>query len=219
MSHHSNSISSTSSETVSTPMKRSLNETGVEDDDYDKDNGNINGSNDDTARLNENTMALQRVKNLAEQNRMVRQCPIRSSPQDEERRSMLPERERQYPPRAATADYCYLAKYTTQISGITNLIDPTVNYLQLVQETKSSLARAKASSTRREGERDSMPMDRAGLSLSRYNYNSHAHNIFPRSSASHTTSYAQTNIKTGFLLGMHWKIYEIYWSFSILFVV
>ena len=73
LSHHSNSSTSTSSGTVSTPMKRSVNESepGVEDDDYDNDKDD-NDSNDDTARLNENVMALQRVKNLAERNRMVR---------------------------------------------------------------------------------------------------------------------------------------------------
>ena len=54
-------------------MKRSLNESEAEYDDYDKENGNDNDndSNDDTARLNENVMALQRVKSLAERNRMV----------------------------------------------------------------------------------------------------------------------------------------------------
>lgn len=63
---------------MSTPMKRSFNgsETGIEDDDYDKENDNDNDSNDDTARLNENVMALQRVKNLAERNRMVRRFII-----------------------------------------------------------------------------------------------------------------------------------------------
>ena len=75
LSHHSNSSNSTSSGTASTPMKRSFNgsETGAEYDDYDKenDNDNDNDSNDDTARLNENMMALQRVKSLAERNRMV----------------------------------------------------------------------------------------------------------------------------------------------------
>jgi len=78
LSHHSNSSNSTSSGTVSTPMKRSFNgsETGIEDDDYDKENDNDNDSNDDTARLNENVMALQRVKNLAERNRMVRRFII-----------------------------------------------------------------------------------------------------------------------------------------------
>lgn len=75
LSHHSNS---SSSGTASTQMRRSFNgsETGTEDDDYDEENANNNDNdndnNDDTARLNENVMALQRVKNLAERNRMVR---------------------------------------------------------------------------------------------------------------------------------------------------
>ena len=73
LSHHSNSSNSTSSGTASTLMKRSLNGSEAEYDDYDKenDNDNDNDSNDDTARLNENVMALQRVKSLAERNRMV----------------------------------------------------------------------------------------------------------------------------------------------------
>ena len=74
LSHHSNSSSSTGSGTASTPMKRTLNrsELGYEDDDNDKEYDNDNDSNnDDTARLSENVMALQRVKNLAERNRMV----------------------------------------------------------------------------------------------------------------------------------------------------
>ena len=72
LSHHSNSSNSTSSGTASTPMKRSYNGSETEYDDYDKENGNDdNDSNDDTARLNENMMALQRVKSLAERNRMV----------------------------------------------------------------------------------------------------------------------------------------------------
>ena len=75
LSHHSNSSNSTSSGAASTQMKRNLNgsETGAEYDDYDKeyDNDNDNDSNDDTARLNENVLALQRVKSLAERNRMV----------------------------------------------------------------------------------------------------------------------------------------------------
>jgi hypothetical protein len=75
LSHDSNSSNSTSSGTASTPMKRSSDgsEMGVEDDDYDRenDNDNDNDSNDDTARLNENIMALQRVKSLAERNRLV----------------------------------------------------------------------------------------------------------------------------------------------------
>ena len=71
LSHHSNSSNSTSSGTASTPMKRSLNESEGGYDDYDKENDNDNDSNDDTARLNENAVALQRVKSLAERNRMV----------------------------------------------------------------------------------------------------------------------------------------------------
>ena len=73
LSHHSNSSNSTSSGTASTPMKRSLNGSEAEYDDYEKENDNDNDSNDDTARLNENVMALQRVKSLAERNRMVSQ--------------------------------------------------------------------------------------------------------------------------------------------------
>ena len=73
LSHQSNSSNSTSSGTASTPMKSSLNGSEAEYDDYDKENGNDNDNdnNDDTARLNENVMALQRVKSLAERNRMV----------------------------------------------------------------------------------------------------------------------------------------------------
>ena len=73
LSHHSNSSNSTSSGTASTPMKGSFNESEAEYDDYDKENGNDidNDSNDDTARLNENVVALQRVKSLAERNRTV----------------------------------------------------------------------------------------------------------------------------------------------------
>ena len=71
LSHQSNSSNSTSSGTASTPMKRSLNGSEAEYDDYDNENDNDNDSNDDTARLNENMMALQRLKSLAERNRMV----------------------------------------------------------------------------------------------------------------------------------------------------
>ena len=53
-------------------MKHSLNGSEAEYDDYDKENGSDNNdNNDDTVRLNKNVMALQRVKSLAERNRMV----------------------------------------------------------------------------------------------------------------------------------------------------
>jgi DNA-directed RNA polymerase specialized sigma subunit len=63
-------------------MKHSINGSEAEYDDYDNenenenDNDNDNDSNDDTARLNENVMALQRVKSLTERNRMVRHLYI-----------------------------------------------------------------------------------------------------------------------------------------------
>ena len=85
---------------------------------------------------------------------------------------------KQHPPRAATsvADYWYLD-------------DPDKRYRESDRPTRQLSSRDRefvgeswsfeASSTRRERERDSMPMDRAGSSLSRYNYSSHAHTPSP----------------------------------------
>ena len=74
LSHHSNSSDSTLSGTAN----RSLYESEAECDDYDKENANDNDndSNDDTARLNVNVVVLQRVKSLAERNRMVSHLSI-----------------------------------------------------------------------------------------------------------------------------------------------
>ena len=93
----------------------------------------------------------------------------------EEKRSVLPERERLLPPRAATS----MASYR----NMDNEDDPDRRYRDTdrparrlrSRDGESSLARAETSMSRRERERDSVPMDRAGSSFARYNHNSYAH--------------------------------------------
>ena len=90
------------------------------------------------------------------------------SPEEGERKSVLPERERRYPSRAATsmANYRYLDKEDDPDYRGT---DSPARQLPL-RNRESSLARAEASMTRRERERDSIPTDRAGSSFNRYNH-------------------------------------------------
>ena len=85
------------------------------------------------------------------------------------KRSVLPERERLHPPRAATS----MADYR----NMDNEDDPD-RRLRL-RDRESSLPRAETSMTRREHERDSIPMNRAGSSFTRYNHNSYAHTPSP----------------------------------------
>ena len=100
------------------------------------------------------------------------------SPEDN-RRSVLPERERLHPPRAATS----MADYR----NMDNEDDPDRRYRDTdrparrlrSRERESSLPRAETSMTRRERERDSILMDRAGSSFTRYNHNSYAHTASP----------------------------------------
>jgi hypothetical protein len=97
----------------------------------------------------------------------------------EDKRSVLPERERFHPPRAATS----MADYR----NMDNEDDPDRRYRDTdrparrlrSRDQESSLARAETSMTRRERERDAMPMDRAGSSFTRYNHNSYAHTPSP----------------------------------------
>jgi hypothetical protein len=100
------------------------------------------------------------------------------SPEDN-RRSVLPERERLHPPRAATS----MADYR----NMDNEDDPDRRYRDIDRPARrlrsrdrdSSLPRAETSLTRRERERDSIAMDRAGSSFTRYNHNSYAHTASP----------------------------------------
>jgi len=100
------------------------------------------------------------------------------NPEDEERRSALPEREKErpHPPRAATsmANYRYLDKEDDQDRRYRDTDRPARQLSS--RERESSLARVESSLTRRERERDS---DRAGSSLSHYNQNSYAHTPSP----------------------------------------
>ena len=97
----------------------------------------------------------------------------------EDKRSVLPERERLHPPRAATS----MANYR----NMDNEDDPDSRYRDTdgparrlhSRDRESSLARAETSMTRRERERDTIPMDRAGSSFTRYNHNSYAHTPSP----------------------------------------
>ena len=94
-----------------------------------------------------------------------------------EKRSVLPERERLHPPRAATS----MADYRNKDSED----DPDRRYRDTdrparrlgSRDRESSLARAETSMTRRE--REPVPMDRAGSSFTRYNHNSYAHTSSP----------------------------------------
>jgi hypothetical protein len=92
------------------------------------------------------------------------------SPEDEGRSSVLPERERRHPPRATTsmANYRYMDKEDDPDRRYHDT-DRPVRQLPS-RDRESSLARAEASMARRERERDSMPVDRAGSSLARYNH-------------------------------------------------
>ena len=98
---------------------------------------------------------------------------------EDNRRSVLSERERLHPPRAATS----MADYR----NIDNEDDPDRRYRDTdrparrlrSRDRESSLPRAETSMTRRERERDSIPMDRAGSSFTRYNHNSYAHTASP----------------------------------------
>ena len=90
------------------------------------------------------------------------------SPEDKER-SVLPERDRRNPPRAATsmANYRYMDKED----------DPDPRYRdadrpprQSPSRNRESLLAREASTARKERERDAMPMDRSGSSFTRYNH-------------------------------------------------
>ena len=97
----------------------------------------------------------------------------------EDKKSVLPERERLHPPRAATSMAVY--------RNMDNEDDPDRRYRDTdrparrltSRDRESSSARAEVSMTRRERERGSIPMDRAGSSFTRYNHNSYAHTPSP----------------------------------------
>ena len=97
----------------------------------------------------------------------------------ENKRSVFPEREKLHPPRAATS----MADYR----NMDNEDDPDRRYRDTDRPTRrlrsrdreSSLPRAETSLTRRERERDTISMNRAGSSFTRYNHNSHAHTPSP----------------------------------------
>ena len=101
------------------------------------------------------------------------------SPEDDKRRSVLPERDKLYPPRAATsmANYRYMDKENGLDRQHRETDRPAHQLPSTVRE--ASLARAEAALTRREREQDPIPTDRAGSSFSRYNHNSHAHTLPP----------------------------------------
>ena len=92
------------------------------------------------------------------------------SPEDEGRSSVLPERERRHPPRATTsmANYRYMDKEDDPDRRYRDTDRPARQLPS--RDRESSLARAEASMARRERERDSIPVDRAGSSLARYNH-------------------------------------------------
>ena len=90
------------------------------------------------------------------------------------KRSLLPEREKPHSPRVT-------------ISVVDNEDDPDRRYRDAgrpahrlpSRDRENSLPRAEISMARRESERDSIPMDRAGSSFTRYNRNNYAHSPSP----------------------------------------
>ena len=97
----------------------------------------------------------------------------------EDKRTVLPERERLHPPRAATSMAVY--RNMDDEDGLDRRNRDTDRPARRFrsQDRESPLPRAETSITRRESERHPIPLDRAGSSFTRYNPNNYTHSPSP----------------------------------------